>query len=319
MKKRYTISDIDSSQRIDKYLRKMYPANSLSSIFKAFRMKDVRVNGKAVKQDYILKTDDTIDVYLKKEEKDIENINYNIERTFKIKYEDENLLIVSKPIGVSVQEDVTSGGYSLTNQVLAYLIEKKVYNPKTDLEFKPSLVHRLDKNTSGLVIFAKNYITSKEFFNFFKSRTNIRRFYLALVKGKVEKNGEIKLSLEKKTSENIAIISNKGNSAYTKYKPLLTNDMFSLVEVEIITGRTHQIRAHMSAIGHPLVGDRKYGDYEFNKETKKLFNIDYQFLHAYKLKFHDITGRFSYLNDLEIIDELSNDKNEITTKIFGKK
>lgn len=315
---KYQVKPEDANQRIDKYLRKAFEHNVLGSIYKAFRKKDVKVNGKAVKPEYILQADDEVTIYLQREtgiSPSFEHIN----KQFKVVFEDENILIVSKPSGLSVQEDVTTKGFSLARQVLAYLVEKREYDPQEDIFFTPSPVHRIDRNTSGLVIFAKNFAASQEFSAMFKARTNIEKYYLALVNQRVENTGEINLPLLKNEEKSEVIVSKEGRSALTKYTCLQTNDEFSLVEVQIITGRTHQIRVHFAAIGHSLVGDNKYGDYKINDIFEKKHGFSAHFLHAYKLKFYDITGRFSYLNNKEIIAELPEDKKRITAYIFGKK
>ena len=308
----------DANQRLDKYLRKALPNNELGSIYKAFRKKDVKVNGKPSKPEYIVQFDDEIIVYLKRKMEET-TMQLPIIRQFKVIFEDENLLIVSKPSGVSVQEDVTSKGKSLARQVLGYLQEKQEYDPQQDNMYVPSPVHRIDRNTTGLVLFAKNFAASQTLTDMLKRRTNIDKYYLALVVGKVDATGDIQLSLEKDETTSQVRVSKHGQSARTKYQCIQTNEEFSLVEAQIITGRTHQIRVHFAAIGHPIVGDSKYGDFEINGKFAKNLGLKTQFLHAYKLKFSDISGRFSYLNNREFIADLPEDKKQITAYIFGKK
>ena len=308
----------DANQRLDKYLRKALPNNELGSIYKAFRKKNVKVNGKPSKPEYIVQFGDEIIVFLKRKIEEV-TIQLPVIRQFKVIFEDENLLIVSKPAGVSVQEDVISKGNSLARQVLGYLYAKHEYEPKQENMYIPSPVHRIDRNTTGLVIFAKNFAASQALTEMLKHRTTIDKYYLALVVGKVDSVGDIQLSLEKDEKTSQVRVSKHGQSARTKYQRIQTNEEYSLVEAQIITGRTHQIRVHFAAIGHPIVGDSKYGDYEINAEFVKKFNFKRQFLHAYKLKISDISGRFSYLNNREFIADLPEDKKQITAYIFGKK
>lgn len=314
---KYIIDEVNSNQRIDKYVRKMFPANSLSSIFKAFRQKNVKVNNRPVDQKYILKAQDVVMIYLERITGKDKIITAK-EITFQVVYEDENVLIVSKPVGLSVQENKDSGGQSLAQEVLYYLQSKNEYDPVTHRAFTPAPVHRLDRDTSGLVVVAKNFISSQELSRLFLEKDKIGKYYLTLVYGTMDAKGEVNLSLKKSESENKVYVDINGQTALTRYSSINVTKEYSFVEVEIITGRTHQIRAHFAAIGHPVVGDNVYGEGKRNELFNCQYGYRYQFLHAYKLKILDISGRLSYLSNREFISHLPDDKKQITTQIFGK-
>ena len=318
--KEVTISSSEQNQRVDKYLRKYLKNAPLSFIYKLLRKKDVKVNGKRIKEDYILQENDFMQIYIRDEDYDnfMNNrsfTNYKID--FKVVYEDENILIVNKPVGLEVQEDDKN---NLTSQVLTYLKNKGEYNEDENVGFKPAPAHRLDRNTSGLVIFGKNMLALQELNECFKSRKGIEKYYLALVFGNTKSKETLSFPLHKIENKSIVKVDfENGQNARTEYKKVWNNSEVSLLEVHLLTGRTHQIRVHMSYIGHPLVGDEKYGNFDQNKQFKAKFNYRYQFLHAYKIIFRNLTGKLSYLNDKIVIGELPEDKNVILNKLNCEK
>jgi 23S rRNA pseudouridine955/2504/2580 synthase len=317
-----TISNKDANQRVDKYLKKYLNDAPLSFIYKLIRKKDVKVNGVKVKENYILKENDNLEVYLKpdilKELSNPKEIK-DSGKQFKVIFEDENILIVSKPMGLSVHGDELSREYNLSNQVLSYLIKKGEYHPNKDIGFTPALAHRIDRNTSGLVIFGKNLESLQILTKLFKDRSGIDKHYLTLVYGEIDKLIEINAPLTKdENSKEVRVDFKNGELAKSIVTPIYHNKEYSLVDVQIITGKTHQIRVHLSHIKHPSVGDAKYGDFNKNKSFNNEFNWKFQFLHAYKLKFSGIGGKLSYLNNKVITDKLPEDKAKIVKKIFNK-
>lgn len=316
------IAKNEANQRVDKYLKKYLNDAPLSFIYKLIRKKDVKVNGVKVKENYLLLENDVLEVYLKDDilknlskPKEIKDIS----RQFKVIFEDDNILVVSKPMGLSVHGDELSREYNLTNQVLAYLIKKGEYHPVRDQGFTPSLAHRIDRNTSGLVIFGKNLAALQDLTSFFKERIGIDKYYLTLVYGELNKQIEINAPLLKdESTKEVRVDFKKGELAKSIVTPIFYNKDYSLVEVQIITGKTHQIRVHLSHINHPSVGDAKYGDFNKNKKFNEEYKWKFQFLHAYKLKFSGIKGNLSYLNNKIIVDNLPEDKAKIIKKIFNK-
>ena len=213
-------------------------------------------------------------------------------------YEDENILLINKKPGVIVHPDEKYHFDSLISRVLHYLYDKKEYNPKDDKAFAPALVNRIDRNTGGIVIAAKNAESLRALNAKMKTR-ELTKLYLCMVQGTLKhKQGLLDGYLEKNEKKNKVTILKKPTSnskpVKTKYTVISNINGNSLVEVDLLTGRTHQIRAHMSSIGHPLLGDTKYG---YKRRNDNDF-YKYQALYAYKItfKFTSDAGCIEYLN-----------------------
>jgi 23S rRNA pseudouridine955/2504/2580 synthase len=317
----YKISKEENNIRLDKYVKKVLKEAPLSMIYKLFRKKDIKVNGKPANDKTVLQEGDTVRIYLVEEKyNDVasqKKINIK-QHHFKVVYEDENILIVSKPIGMVVQDAENVNEATLTDEVRSYLYEKKEYNPSMQIGFDPSPAHRIDRNTSGLVIYGKNMESLQDLNDMFKRRVGIHKTYLALVCGKVDKEGKINKPLNKDEKDKTVRIDYKeGKTAITAYAPVLYNDDFSLVEVKILTGRTHQIRVHFNSIGHSLIGDKKYGDFRVNSYFEDNFKWKNQFLHAYKIDFEGIEGKLSYLNNKSIVDAFDESKEKVINLVFN--
>ncbi len=267
----------DSGQRLDRFLKKFLANAPLSGIYKIIR-KDLKVNGKRAKEDSFINEGDILCFYMMDEE--FEKLTAkkkptHAKRQFTVCYEDDDVLVVSKPFGLLVHGDATEKKNTLTNQVIDYLIEKGDYVPRLEKSFTPAPVHRLDRNTTGLVVFGKNAKALRELNSLFAEKSDVqnetlkndyngvKKFYKAICLGKIDRSVTLEGYLVKDSRTNKVRVSLK-SSPGAKYiktvvRPQLYNDKYSLVEVELITGRSHQIRAHLASIKHPILGDPKYG------------------------------------------------------------
>lgn len=306
--KKIQITENDANQRIDKYIKKLLVNAPTNFIYKMFRKKDIKVNGKKVNEKYILKNNDVVEMFLYEDKfkeftatKDI----YNVQKTFKVLYEDNHVLIVYKPAGLLVHEDKNESVNTLTNQVLSYLANKNELDLSRENTFMPGPVHRLDRNTSGIVIFGKTLAALQVLNEMIKQRHCIEKSYLTICKGKVNQKRNLKGYIVKLDDQaQVKLVSKDYPGALTMetiVKPVKYNNDYSKVEVTLITGRMHQIRVHLSSIDHPIIGDRKYGDFELNKFVKKEFGLNHQLLHAYKIRFVKSFGILAYLQDKEIV------------------
>ncbi len=286
--RKVTIGKNDSGQRLDKFLFKYFNSIPASMVYKGIRKKRIKVNGKKAEQNYMLSAGDILELYINDEFFDDgpkENDFTDIKPSLNIVYEDENIILADKKPGMLCHEDENESKNTLINHIKAYLYNKKEYNPDEENSFAPALCNRIDRNTGGIVIAAKNAMTLRIMNEKIKNR-EIDKIYLCLVKGRLkEKESTLKDYLVKNESQNRVYIHPKpvkdSKTVITKYKVLKEGELTSLVEVELLTGRTHQIRAHMAYYGHPLAGDGKYGTNEFNKKI----GMKYQALYSYKLRF----------------------------------
>ena len=307
---KYQITALEANQRVDKFLKRRLKDAPVSFIYKRFRQKDVKINGKKAKIDQILREGDLVDIYLKDallEKFHSEALLRPVKADFEIIYEDENILVINKPKGLLVHGDEGEKRITLQNRVLNYLKEKREFDPSALNGFIPSPAHRLDRNTSGIVIFGKNLPTLQQLLELFRTRDQIEKKYTLLVRGIISPEGKIDLPLEKDSVKKRVFVSHSKNAktaltSYVREKAFPAG--FSLVSAELLTGRTHQLRVHFAAIGHPIVGDGKYGDYKVNERFEKRYGLKSQFLHAGYFRFKDITGYLSYLSGKEFIAPL---------------
>lgn len=306
------INKLSENQRVDKYIRKMLSEAPLSFIYKMFRKKDIKVNGKKVEGSYILKDGDKLHIYITES---MLNKFANKPQLKKVKpnlnviYEDDNICIVNKPKGLIVHSDEKEQRITLQNIFLNYLQFKGEYNLEKLDGFVPSPAHRLDRNTSGIVILAKNLMAMKELYELFKEKNEVKKTYILLAyEGKhINDVGEINLPLKKDDKTGIVSVCSTdrgGKEAKTCYKIINRYGRYILLEAELITGRTHQLRVHFASIGCPIIGDGKYGNFKINDEFLKLYGLKNQFLHAYSFEFLNISGNLSYLSQRKFFAKL---------------
>ena len=319
------INENDQNKRLDKFIKKILVKAPDSFIYKLFRKKDIKVNKKPKQYDYITQLGDVITIYItpsQQEEFTQEKIvEVSKKKSFEVIYEDNNILVVNKPSNLLVHDGdgKLKNDDTLTKQVLNYLIENGSYNPKNENSFIPSLAHRIDRNTSGIVVFGKTSIALQELFNAFKHHDGMEKEYITLVCGKVTNKGKITAKLIKNEKTKIVNVDEEnGLEAISLYEPIKTFDDVSLIKVKILTGRTHQIRVHLKHINHPLVGDQKYGNKNSDILAKK-YQINNYFLHAQRLCFHNLNGQLEYLNDKEFIAKLFDWEIKLINKLNGGK
>lgn len=307
---RIEIGANEAGQRLDKFLRKLLKDVPLSAIFKALRKGDIRVNGKKQKEKYTLEIDDVIEIRYIQSQKMTEKKKDTFIKVdasgLKTVYEDNNMLVVEKWPGVLVHPDSNKKIPTLTDYVLSYLNEKGDYTPETEITFIPAPCNRLDRNTSGVVIFGKNFESLRQL-NEIIREGKVKKYYMALVKGRI-KDGLYKGYILKNEDTNISRIYDKkvkdSKEISMEIKTLESDGAFSLLEIDLITGRSHQIRAHLSHLGNPIIGDYKYGDRALNSHFFNKYGLDYQFLYAYKLNFKNTDGKLEYLKNKIITQAL---------------
>ncbi len=291
----------DAGQRLDKFLSKAVKAMPKSLMYKGIRTKKIKVNRKRAEIGYILEEGDTVELFISEEffsDNASDSAFMKLTPKLDIVYEDENIMLLDKRPGLIVHSDDEEDVNTLISHVKAYLYRKGEYNPEDEQSFAPALCNRIDRNTGGIVIAAKN-AEALRIMNEKIRNDELSKFYLAAVHGHMPKKADtLHGYLRKDQANNIVDISTVKKPGYkeiiTKYRVLDEKNDLSLVEVELVTGRTHQIRAHFSSIGHPLLGDGKYG---VNRDDKKL-GYKFQALYAFRLEFHFRTdsGALAYLN-----------------------
>jgi 23S rRNA pseudouridine955/2504/2580 synthase len=317
---RIEIGTNEAGQRLDKFLRKLLKDVPLSKIFKALRKGDVRVNGSKQKENYSLQINDVIEIkYIQSTKEDPKEKFIKVNASgMKITYEDSNILIVEKWPNILVHPDEKGKEASLTDYVLSYLNEKGDYLPENEITFTPAPCNRLDRNTSGIVIFGKNFEALRTM-NEMIREGKVEKYYNALVKGKI-KDGLYKGYIHKNEEANISKIYdekvNDSKEIAMEVKTIRTNGAYSLLEIDLITGRSHQIRAHLSHLGAPIIGDNKYGDRKLNSFFANKFGLDCQFLYAYKLIFRNTPDKLEYLNNKTITESLPPVFKKIKNDVF---
>ncbi|MEI7026280.1 RluA family pseudouridine synthase [Paenibacillus sp. y28] len=289
-----TVTASEGGKRLHRYLRNLLPNHPLGQIYKMIDQGKVRVNGKRKKQDYELAAGDELAIFLDEEtykqasrpdDTDKKVKFAGVKADIDVVYEDEELLVVNKPAGMLTHPDQSEHKDTLITRVHAYLYRKGQLDSQL---FLPATANRLDRNTSGLVLIGKTAGMLHQLNQWVKNR-DIDKYYITLVEGRLSGSGTISGALIRDEKQNRTFVAGSTSQAAkkadlsaaekeatTKYNVLHTGTVYSLVEVELISGRTHQIRTHFQSIGHPLIGDIKYGGRRYQE-------LNYQLLHAWRI------------------------------------
>ena len=301
----------EAGQRFDKFLFKYFKEAGSGFIFKMLRKKNIVLNDKKASGKEILELDDKVKIYMKDEtiDKFKGETGFNVTSSdIDVVYEDENVIIVNKPAGVLSQK-ADDTDVSINEMIISYLIKTGSLT-RDDLQtFKPSICNRLDRNTSGLVVAGKSLKGLQAMSKVIKERA-VDKYYLTVVDGILDEGMELNgylLKDEKTNKVSISETDNGGDRIETSFEPIDFGEGVTILEVKLITGKTHQIRAHLASIGHPIIGDRKYGNEKTNKKYPKIKN---QLLHAWILKFGELPDGFEKLSGKRIMADYPNNFNQ---------
>ena len=320
--KELNIEKSDAGQRLDKFLLRYFNKAPKSFIYKMLRKKRIKLNGARAEGNEVISSGDKIEMYLSEETMasfmEEKKIN-KAERHFGVIYEDENILIVTKPAGLLSHSQSSEDKDTLIDQVLYYLYEKGEYTPDKENTFTPALCNRLDRNTGGIVIAGKNLQAIKAV-NSAIADKKIEKFYITMVSGEIRDSKEFfGYHIKDEKTNQVKVLKKEvpgASKIFTKISPVYVKNGFTLLQVKLITGKSHQIRAHLRAMGYPVVGDRKYGDERVNKKIREKYGLNNQFLYAYKIAFKEKDGFLSYLFGKEFQCELPKQLDNIKKAYF---
>ncbi|MDO4271990.1 MAG: RluA family pseudouridine synthase [Candidatus Saccharibacteria bacterium] len=296
-----TISVAEAGQRIDKFLLKYLNAASRGFVFKMLRKKNIDLNGKKADPSALLREGDAVNLWLSDEtiaafrkqempparRKENKTASGGEPEPYRIVYEDGDIIIANKRCGILSQK-ADPGDISLNELLLAHVRETSGEADTSLRAFTPSVCNRLDRNTSGLITFAKTYPAARLLSELLADR-KLHKYYLAPVLGEVRAAERFSAWLRKDETDNRVVIRRENfagaSRIETAYEPVFCSGNYTLLKILLITGKTHQIRAHLASLGHPVLGDAKYGNAAENKRLKKKFSLSHQLLHAYELRF----------------------------------
>lgn len=303
--KEVNITGKEENQRLDKFLLKYFNNAPKSFVYKMLRKKRIKFNGKKAEGNEIIKNGDKLQMYIAPETMDSlmsEKEIVRAERHFGIVYEDDNILVVSKPAGLLSHPESSADKNTLIDQILYYLYEKGEYDMSKESSFTPAICNRLDRNTGGIVIAGKN-LAAVQAVNKAIAQRKIKKYYITMVRGEFTQGKELfGYHVKDELTNTVKVLKKEAPGAkkiFTKVKPIAVKDNFSLLEIDLITGKSHQIRAHLKSMGYPVIGDRKYGEMRINTRFKDKYGLNNQFLFAYKIAWHENEGVMAYLNGKE--------------------
>lgn len=298
----------EAGQRFDKLLAKYLNEAPKSFIYKMLRKKNIVLNGKKATGNEKLAVGDSVKLFLADETiQKFSNVEViHTKEKLDILYEDEHVIMINKPVGMLSQK-ADAKDESLVEHLISYLIDSGQLTQEELRSFKPSICNRLDRNTSGLLVAGKSLIGLQTMAQLFKERS-LKKYYRCLVVGKITEKQYIKGWLVKDEKTNKVTVMQKeckdSLPIETEYEPLWVGEDCTLLEVHLITGRTHQIRAHLASQKHPIIGDYKYGNRKVNDVYKETYKLESQLLHAYRLEMPEIAGELSELSGKQFVAPL---------------
>ena len=304
--KEIIIRETEAGQRLDKFLNRCLPEAGKSFLYKMLRKKNIVLNGKKAEGKELLKCGDSLKFFFSEETMRKFSAapagEYPVLDQKYVLYEDEDVLIVNKPAGMLSQKAEQSD-VSLAEYLTGYLLKEGAVTSEGLRVFQPGVCNRLDRNTSGIVLSGKHLAAARELSLMLKQRT-MKKYYLCLVQGTVQETRRIAGYLRKNPKTNKVTVSDlpAEHASYieTCYEPAAWYEEGTLLKVELITGRTHQIRSHLAYTGHPIAGDVKYGTRKYNQRFEKAYGLRRQFLHARQVVFPEMEGIFKNLSSKTI-------------------
>lgn len=315
----------EAGQRLDKYLKKYLSQAPQSFLYRMLRKKNILLNGKKAAGNEKLATGDQVMLYLADDT--IEKFRGAKQREdlptgdipYTVIYEDENVMILNKPAGILSQKAAPQD-VSLVEYLTADLLQRGELSREQMDAFRPSVCNRLDRNTSGLVMAGKTLKGLQDLSEALKERT-ADKYYLALVRGKIQKARDLTAYLKKDNRKNQVTVLDGfvpgASPIHTAWEPLWSDGTCTLLRVKLITGKTHQIRSHLAAIGHPLAGDAKYGDPDWNRQMRQTYGLSRQFLHAWQVSFREGKGCLAPLEGRTVTAPLPEDLANVLKKMHG--